>query len=83
MCKISSNICIVDDVKLTFQFTKTSFIKRLSEDIGQLIISSHTLHFNITFAHMIPQQMMMNINMYGSLVLNGICGNLHGTFIVT
>jgi hypothetical protein len=62
---------------------KTFFIKWLGEDICKLIFGAHILYANVCFLLMISFEMMANIYMLCSLVLDWIVGELHGTLIVT
>jgi hypothetical protein len=83
MYQVSSHIREVNDIEFIAKLAKTWFIRRLGEDIGQLIISADSFNLDISLANMISKKMMPNINMLGSLVLYRIVGNLDSTFIIT
>jgi hypothetical protein len=64
-------------------FEKSSMFNCLGEDISKLIIGANTLNANVPFLLMISYEMMADINVLCSCILNRIVGELHSTFIVT
>ena len=62
---------------------KPLFIKWLGEDIGKLIFSARTLNANVPFLLVISYEMVADINVLCSCMLNWIVGELDSTLIVT
>ena len=52
-------------------------------DIGKLIFGAHTLNANVPFLLIISYEMMADINMLCSCMLNQIVGELDSTLIIT
>jgi hypothetical protein len=68
---------------LTSQLAKGYVIKGLGEDIDKLFIHLIMLEDNVTIGNMISDEVVMNVYVFGSGILDGIMGNLDSTFIVT
>lgn len=47
-------------------------IKRLSKDINKLIFSGNMYQLNISFLHVVPDEVMFDLNMLG----HGVLGNI-------
>ena len=62
---------------------KTSSIKWLGEYVGKLIFGARTLNANVPFLLVISNEMVADINMLCSCMLNLIVGELVCTLIVT
>jgi hypothetical protein len=62
---------------------ESSLIKGFGEDIGELFIGSHVRNHYISFDAMVSQEVVPNINVFGSRMLTWIISNLDGTLIVT
>jgi hypothetical protein len=62
---------------------KPLLIKWFGEDIGKLIIGAHILNANVPFLLVISYEMMVDIYVLCSCMLNRIVGELHGTLIIT
>ena len=79
----STHIGEVKYVQFIPQLAKPLFIKWLGEDIGKLIFGAHTLNANVPILLMISNEMVANINVFYSCMLNRIVGELDCTLIVT
>jgi hypothetical protein len=62
---------------------KTFSHQWLGEYIGKLIFGAHTLNANAPFLLMISNEMVADINVLCSCMLNQIIGELDSTLIVT
>ena len=79
----STHIGEVKYVQFIPQLAKSLLIKWLGEDIGKLIFGAHTLNANVPFLLMISNEMMADIYVLCSCMLNRIVGQLDCTLIVT
>jgi hypothetical protein len=61
---------------------KPFLIKWLGEYVSKLIFSAHTLNANVPFLLMISNEMVADINVLCSCMLNRIVGELDSTLIV-
>jgi hypothetical protein len=62
---------------------KPFLIQCLSEYIDKLIFGAHTLNANVPFLLMISNEMVANINVFCSCMLNWIVGEPDSTLIIT
>ena len=66
----STHIGEVKYVQFIPYLAKPLFIKWLGEDIGKLIIGAHTLNANVPFLLVISNEMVVDINVLCSCMLN-------------
>jgi hypothetical protein len=62
---------------------QSSLIKGFGKDIDELFIGSHMGNHYISLDGMIYQEVVLDINMFGSRMLTRIISNIDGTLIVT
>ena len=79
----STHIGEVKYIQFIPQLAKPLLIKWLGEYIGKLIIGAHTLNANVPFLLVISNEMVVDIYMLCSCMLNQIVGELDCTLIVT
>ena len=79
----STHIGEVKYVQFIPQLAKPLLIKWFGEDIDKLIIGAHTLNTNVPFLLVILYEMVADIYMLCSYILNQIIGELDSTLIVT
>ena len=79
----STHIEEVKYVQFIPQLAKSLFIKWLGEYIGKLIFGAYTLNLNVPFLLMISYEIVADINVLCSCMLNWIVGQLDCTLIVT
>jgi hypothetical protein len=65
------------------QLSESCFIKGLREDVGELIICTYIRQVNITSIDVVPDEVMLDLNVLHLVMLNGIMSNLDVTLIVT
>jgi hypothetical protein len=65
------------------QLSESCFIKGLREDVSELIICTYIRQVNITLIDVVPDKVMLDLNVLRLVVLNEIMSNLDGTLIVT
>ena len=79
----STHIGEVKYVQFILLLAKPLLIKWLGEYIGKLIFGAHTLNANVPFLLVISDEMVADINVLCSCMLNRIVGQLDCTLIVT
>ena len=65
------------------KLTEPCYAKWLGENVSELHVGTHMGNINVTLLHMVSQEMIPNINMFCARVINGVLGDLYGTFIIT
>ena len=55
----------------------------LGKNISILITRRHMKHSNLTRNNQITNKMNINLNVFGTLMLNWIAGQINGTYIIT
>jgi hypothetical protein len=58
-------------------------IKGFGETIDELFIGSHMRNHYVSLDGMISQEVVPDINVFGSIILTRVISNLDGTLIVT
>ena len=74
------------DLKQVHQLTtalKQRGLERLRQDVGRLVTSTSGQHLNFAGFVGFPNEVVSNIDMLGSLVMTGICGERNGSAIIT
>ena len=72
-----------DNTNIFVKEFKSFSIKRFGEQISLLIISVNKLKSESTIFNKLPNEMMLNLYMFSSRVLNMILRDFNGTSIVT
>ena len=72
-----------DNTNILVKEFKSFSIKRFGEQISLLIISVNKLKSESTIFNKLPNEMMLNLYMFSSRVLNMILRDFNGTSIVT
>jgi hypothetical protein len=62
---------------------ESSLIKGFGEDIGELFNVSHMGNHYVFLDDMVSQEVVPDINVFGSSILTRVVSNLDGTLIVT
>jgi hypothetical protein len=63
--------------------SKYCFIKGLREDIGELVLCTYIRSINLTSVDVVPDEVVVDLDVLGLVVLDRIMSNLDGTLIVT
>jgi hypothetical protein len=83
ICNKSNHISRINDIEFTSYLSESSLIKGFGKDIGELFIGSRMENHNISLDAVVPQKMVLDINVFGSKILIGVVNNLYGIVIVT
>jgi hypothetical protein len=83
MCNKLNHIPIINDIEFTPYLSKYSLIKGFGKDISELFIGSHMGNYYVSHDGMISQEVVLDVNVFGSRMLRRIVCNLDGTLIVT
>ena len=73
----------INHAKIMFYEVQSLLIERFGEDICKLIICINKLKWDITILNMISQEVIPNVYMLGSRMLNRILAKVDGTCIIT
>jgi hypothetical protein len=83
ICNKSSHISRINDIEFTPYLSESSLIKGFGKDVGELFVGSHMGNLYVTLDGMISQEVVSDINVFGSRMLTRIVSNLDDTLIVT
>ena len=72
-----------DDTNVLTEEFKMFAIKRFGEQVSLLIIDVNKLKSKNTIFDKLPNEVMSNLYVFGSIMLNGILRDIDGTSIVT
>ena len=72
-----------DDTNVLTKEFKTFVVKRFGEQVSLLIIGVNKLMSESTIFDNLPNEVMSNLYVFGSRILNRILRNVNGTGIVT
>jgi hypothetical protein len=83
MCNKSNHILRINDIEFTHELSESSLIKGFGKDISELFIGSHMGNFYVILDGMVSQEVVLDINVFGSRMLVRVVSNLDGTLIIT
>jgi hypothetical protein len=65
------------------QLSESCFIKRLCENVGELVLCTYIRQVNLTSVEMVTDKVVADLDVLGLVMLNRIMSDLDGTLIVT
>ena len=74
---------MVTHPKLTTQASESSLIKWFGENVSYLVLGGDMAQNNLSFLHIVSQEMISHFDLFGSGVENWIFGKAYGTSAVT
>ena len=73
----------VTNPKLTTQASESGLIKWFGENVSYLVLGGDMDQNNLSFLHIVSQEMISHFDVLGSRVENWIFGNAYGTSAIT
>ena len=73
----------VEEIKLATQLGKTCMRKRFDEDVCELMASRDVLYFDDVRLYLFADEVSVDLNMLGCVVMNKILSNAYGCLIIT